>query len=345
MKRFLFPSLTMATLLATAALVYVVPGYSYLAESSLVNGQLTGDHWPATAFPVRWQINNAITLSGANPAPNYAGTPNTAETAIVNGFNAWVNAPNTSLSVNAPTVNTAITDAKQIPPNVNFVCFICSGGNFGKDGTLAVTSTFSTSGQITQAYILFNPNPTTGGTSAQPICFTIAGDTNCPTPTAAGNQQDLQTVATHEIGHFFGLDHSAVVRAMMFPQAPPIQLALSYDDVAGISSLYPSSSPGVPTGSISGMVSMPVRGGVFGAHVIATSTTSATDSTMAGAGIRKSPIGTLTRPDGTYTIAGLPADSYLVIAEPLDGPASDSDMDWGTTFNQSIFTGFTTRWH
>jgi hypothetical protein len=333
----------MTTLVVTAALIYVLPGYSYLAESSLVNGQLVGDHWPSTSLPINWQINNNLSQSGTTA--NIAGTPTTAEQAIINGFNTWVNAPNTSLAVNTPVVNTAITNINQIPANMNFVCFICTGGSFGQDGTLAVTSTFSTSGQITHAYILFNPNPTTGGTPPKPICFTVAGATNCPTVVDPGNHQDLQTVATHEIGHFLGLDHSGVVRAVMFPQAPQIQLAISYDDVAGISSLYPTSSPTVPTGSISGTVTMAGGGPVFGAHVVANSMTSAVDSTMSAAGIRKSPIGTLTHPDGTYTIAGLPADSYLVIAEPLDGPASASAMDWGTTFNQSIFTGFTTRWH
>jgi hypothetical protein len=323
-----------AIVISAATLIYVIPGYSYLAETTLVNGQPVGDHW--VAFPINWQINN--TVSGAN----IAGTPSSVQAAVEAGFATWDNAPNTSIAVNAPTVNTSITDVNQIPGNVNFVCFVCSGGNFGQDGTLAITTTFSTNGQITQSYIIFNPHPTTGGSSAQPICFT-AGSTSCPTANSV--EQDLQTVATHEIGHFFGLDHSAVIRAMMFPQAPGLELTLSYDDVAGISSLYPSPSPSVATGSISGSVRRAGGGGVFGAHIFANSMTSTVDSTMSAANIRKSSIGTLTRPDGSYTITGLPPDSYLVVAEPLDEPAVASDVDWGTTFNESIATNFTTRWH
>ncbi|HEY1271030.1 MAG TPA: matrixin family metalloprotease [Terriglobales bacterium] len=330
-------SLALPMLVAAAVLVYVVPAHSFLPEATIVGGSLVGDHWASSSMPIPWQINN--TVSGAN----IAGTPASVQTATVTSFSTWTGTPNTALSVGAPTVNTSITSVGAIPSNVNFVCFVCSGGSFNGDGTLAVTSTFSTNGVITHAFIIFNPSANTGGSTPQAICFT-AGSTSCPV--ANSLQQDLQTVMTHEIGHFFGLDHSAIVRAMMFPAAPDLQRQLSYDDFAGISTLYPASSTTVATGSVSGMVTSSSGAAVFGAHVFADSTTGATNSLLAAAGIRKSPIGTLTRTDGSYSIGGLPADTYVVIAEPLDGPESNADVDWASTFGQSsVQTNFTSRWH
>ena len=127
----------------------------------------------------------------------------------------------------------------------------------------------------------------------------------------------------------------------MYPFAPDQLTTLSYDDVAGISSLYPKSTPDVATGSISGKVTLN-GSAVFGAHVFANPTTSATPLSN----VRKTPIGTLTLPDGTYTITGLPPDSYDVLAEPLDLPVSDSDVSWASEFNKSsVQTNFTSRWH
>jgi Matrixin len=334
--------LTLPVAVAVILVVIVRPAFPFLPEATGTGpNSFVPDTWPATSFPIDWQINN--TVSGAN----IAGTPSSAQAAIVAGFATWVNAPNTTISVNPPTVNTSITNANQIPNNVNFVCFICAGGNFGQDGTLAVTSTTSNGGQITQSFILFNPSATTGGSSPQPVCFTVAGATNCPK--ANSDMQDLQTVATHEIGHFFGLDHSAIVRAIMFPFAPDVLTTLSFDDVAGISSSYPNPAPVVSTGSISGTISMANTGSpVFGAHVFANSTTG--NNPFSTFSIRKTPIGTLTLPNGTYTIKSVPPDSYLVIAEPLDQPVDNTAVDWGQpasqpTFNQAIQTNFTTRWH
>ena len=128
----------------------------------------------------------------------------------------------------------------------------------------------------------------------------------------------------------------------MFPAASSIE-QLGWDDVAGISTVYPKSSPDVATGTISGTVRLG-GAGIFGAHVFAESTTG---NQGFGNSIRKTPIGALTRPDGTYAIQGLPPDSYIVTAEPLDGPVSNSDVSgYPRIFGQtSVNTGFTTRWH
>ncbi len=309
-------------------LALAIPAFSYLP--SLTKPGPAADHWDFAAFPVTWNLNPTT-------GTNVTGS-NSVHAAITAAFAAWTSAPNAAVAVSEGPPSTVSSEAAS-PSNINLVCFVCSDADFSKDAsTLAVTVTTTANaagesdghggttqfvGQIIKADILFNP-------ASQ---FS----------TGSGTGQDLQTVATHEIGHFLGLDHSAVVRAVMFPFASSL-ITLSYDDVAGLAQLYPKTNPDVPTGSISGTVSFSAGGGVFGAHVFADSNTSAA---AFGSNIRKSPIGTLTTPGGTYTIQGVPAGSYLVVAEPLDGPVANSDVSqFGPAYGQSaVQTNFTTRWH
>jgi len=313
-----------ALLLIAASILYVAPAYSFLPLLT----SSKPDHWSLTAFPVQWDLN-----------PSTKGAKITGDRSVADviqaSFNTWTSAPNTDLTI-ARGPDSNANKGSSAPSADNLICFICTDVSFGGDETLAITVTTTAdsagqsdghggtaqfAGQIIRADIAFNPG----------VQFDTGG----------GSGQDLQTVATHEIGHFFGLDHSAITRAIMYPFAPNQLTILSYDDVAGISSLYPKSPPDVATGAISGKVTL--NGSpVFGAHVFANSTTSATPFSN----VRKTPIGTLTLPDGSYTITGLPPDSYGVLAEPLDLPVSDSDVGWASEFNKSaVQTNFTSRWH
>lgn len=135
-------------------------------------------------------------------------------------------------------------------------------------------------GQILDADIYFDP------TNSQ---VTFATPTASP---ASPNAYELESVLTHELGHFLGFSHSAIWSAMMYPYAPApgtfnglrstVQqpdLPLSDDDRAGLRILYPDPSDTLHVGSISGRVlpanplSLPQtpRGvtGIFGAHVVA----------------------------------------------------------------------------
>ena len=168
--------------------------------------------WDFTAFPVQWSLNpdtSSAKISGdRDPAD-----------VIATSFQTWLTAPNVALSV-ARASDTSV-NANRFD-GVNLVCFVCQG-DFNKDAsTLAVTLIFTADavnqddrhggrshfvGQIVDADIFFNSQ--------------VQFSTNQSGPPA--NVTDLQTVATHEIGHFFGMDHSGVVRAIMFPFAPPVE--------------------------------------------------------------------------------------------------------------------------
>ena len=55
-----------------------------------------------------------------------------------------------------------------------------------------------------------------------------------------GDQIDLVSVATHEIGHILGLQHSTDVNAVMYPflNFGMTKRELSHDDIDGMLALY-----------------------------------------------------------------------------------------------------------
>lgn len=314
------------------AVLAVEPAFSWLSQFTGSSSNV--DRWDFTAFPLTWSLNPSA-------GSNVQGTRD-VHTVIAASFATWTSAPNATLQLTEGP-NSSIGSEEQSPSNINLICFVCSDTDFTKDNTtLAVTITTTAdrpgesdghggtsrfAGQILKADIIFNPN----------VQFNTSGSGGTT------DQTDLQTVATHEIGHFFGLDHSAIVRAVMFPFASNLT-TLGYDDVAAISTVYPSTSQSFVSTTISGRVTLSNGQGVFGAHVFADSTTS---NTPVGGNIRKTPIGAMTAVDGSYTIKGVPADIYNVAAEPLDGPVSKPDIDsYPSAFGQtSLQTNFTTRWH
>jgi Matrixin len=315
MKR--FGSAIALVIIAAVVMFYAPPAPSFAPE---VTPQGTArDKWTG---PISWVVNPAH-------GSNITGATSVG-TVISDSFATWRNAPNTALpigSIGGTTGSTAVGN-----DGVNVICFTCTPpGGFGKDGTIAITltTTNNSTGQIVDADMVFNG--------------AVSFLTDPVTPT--GNVESLQTVATHEFGHFLGLDHTGVIRATMYPFAPALETTLSYDDVAGISTAYPGTPPSgltYNTSTISGTVRNGANAAVFGAHVFAESITGA--APIPGP-IRKSAISTLTRPDGTYVISGLPTDLYTVTAEPLDGPAQNENFDWGTEFGTPVATNFTTRQH
>jgi len=109
----------------------------------------------------------------------------------------------------------------------------------------------------------------------------------------------------HEFGHTLGLQHSLAssVMSTLTTSASSKSAPLGADDIAGISLLYPTSDYLASIGSISGRVTLNGTG-VGMASVVAISATSPA-------------ISTLSNPDGTYKINGVPPGPYYVYVHPL----------------------------
>ena len=188
--------------------------------------------------------------------------------------------------------------------------------------------------------------------------FRNDGQATFATPAALPNSPgayDLESLLTHEIGHWFGFDHSAVWRAIMFPFAPPpgqylgsrptAQVPdgpLADDDRAGIRLLYPDPNDAVNVGAIRGRVipanpfalaAIPAPGagqsvsGIFGAHVVAIDSESGAVIAGTLGGWSCDASNPVVQFDGSFDIERLPVGhSYLIYAEPLVGLAAPADF-------------------
>ena len=138
---------------------------------------------------------------------------------------AWSNV-STSVVKFAPLETTSAVNNPS--DNQNVIVFLDTPENRSVVGSaLGVTQLmYFTDGRIAETDIIFSP--------------TKVFSTNL-----APKTYDLQSVATHEMGHALGANHSGLLSATMFQATAPqtnVQARLSADDRAFISDLYPAAS-------------------------------------------------------------------------------------------------------
>ncbi|HUR27245.1 MAG TPA: matrixin family metalloprotease, partial [Planctomycetota bacterium] len=160
-------------------------------------------------------------------------------TAVQNAIAAWNASTGTTarLVEDASAPTRARTDWAADDLHLVFFDETGASGYFPSgSSTVALTPVwFTSNGRITDADILFNGRGFSFTTSKEPGAF------------------DVQDVATHELGHLLGLDHSGVVGASLYPYVSPgldLHRSIASDDEHGLRDAYPSAT----AASISGTV-------------------------------------------------------------------------------------------
>ena len=370
-----FAAITMAALLVFS-MANSAPVNAYLADSTVpqTGGCPQPDHFNLSlASPLSRQWSTS--LSTIPPTILTVATQGTSdqldeiEQVISDSFGTWSGVSGTTLNattnpgVLGPITRVTATDSctnDQLSDadGLNTICFNQSSTGFST-GVLAFTRvlTATAPGATLGAS---GPAAFAGQILDADTLFRNDGQATFATPGALATTQgqgayDLESLLIHELGHWFGFDHSAVWRAVMFPFAPPPGQflgdrptaqapdgPLADDDRSGIRWLYPDPGDTTYIGAIRGQVlpanpfalamyASPSPGsavtGIFGAQVVAVDadTGSVIAATLGGWSCSAS--SSAPQFDGSFSIERLPlGHNYVIYAEPLVGLATPGDF-------------------
>jgi len=367
--------LTIALFSSTMIFTPSAQAYTFASTVPQSGGCPQPDRWNLSiSSPLnrQWSTSLPSLISPVILTVSASGTPaqlDEIEQSISDSFSVWSGVTGTTFNavtfpgLEAPLArvtdpNSCTNDAGSNVDGLNTICFNQSSAAF-TPGVLAFTRTFTANapgvsvgtsgpaafaGQILDADTLF--------CNTGEVTFATPGA--LATPQAAG-AYDLESLLTHELGHWMGLDHSALIRAMMFPFAPtpgtflgsrPTSQVpdgpLSDDDRTGIRALYPDPNDAVNIGAIRGQIlpanpfalaalAAPSTGasvtGMVGAQVVALDS----DTGAIVAGVFSAGSCNASRPptqfDGSYDLERLPVGrNYNLYVEPLVGIALPADF-------------------
>ena len=272
-------------------------------------------HWEQ--FPVRYFITDA---SGGGLSATQL------RDAVSNAFGTWGEVETADIA----SEFAGFTNAR--PNDDDGMTVIGFVNRPDEDRTLGATSFLfdAVSGELLEADIFFNSF----------FDWSVAAN-------GQSGRFDLESIALHEIGHVFGLAHSALgeteldnggrrviaAEAVMFPIAfSPGNTqgrTLKADDIAGISDTYPNAEFRGERGSVSGRVTKNGRG-VLGAHVIAYNPQ--TGKLVAGFSLNE---------NGGFVIGGLEPGPHVLRVEPLD----DADVESFFDLTLNIDVDFRPKFH
>ena len=281
----------------------------------------------AGATPASAYLHLSVTAFGGVKAVKWARSP-------VRWFSSGVAAPNVTAAQFQQTITAAFATWAAAPGAlISFESggFTSAAPSNDGDGLSVLGFEDHSDMDRTLAATGFTIDVVSGAIVEADVFFNTAFDWST---SGAANAFDLQSVATHEIGHFIGLGHSALgetemqangsrrvlaAASVMFPIAfgrgDTTDRELQPDDIAAVSTLYPAGDTAQDTGSIQGRVRIGGRG-VFASHVAAFNLR--TGDLVGGFALNA---------EGEFLIGGLPPGLYAVRVEPLDDAATDSFFD------------------
>jgi DNA-binding beta-propeller fold protein YncE len=250
-----------------------------------------------------WSVEDAV----IGYVINDQGAPNISNgsdlTAVQDAVDSWINIADTDLNVVFDGTTTQ-TNSNGLD-RINLVTFVDNAYPFSQlvlavglstsfEADTLIDGRVFSKGEIFDADMVFNPAHT----------FTVGGSTT---------STDIQSVATHEAGHLFGISHSAIQSSTMFYVLPAGTAArsLETDDELVFFKAYGTETELAAANRLdvlvtNGQTSDPVAGAIVFV-------------TDAGSG---DPVGCdYTLENGQATFPGLATGSYYVFIHPLNGTA------------------------
>jgi hypothetical protein len=314
----------------------LVCGSPILSNPTCAAGQIVDRAWAPGATPVRWWIND----QGARSNTEHGGSPLTIEQ-IVREVQAafgdaqlgWEAVPESAIRFRYMGTT---GDSEPGVDNRNLVLWSDTGLG---GSTLAITIVASLAIDVIVTDSIRDLNGD-GVQDLDPALYPSNTRLNAGTiidadivlnsgafdwalvPDSTPDICDLRAVALHEVGHFQGLSHSAVLNppATMFPFFDTASAAqqqeartLEWDDIVPSMRAYPVAGVG-PTGSISGKVVRGTSTGVVGAQVSAVelATGRTVEAVFSNSSAKVGGGGA-----GTYKLDRLPPGTYLISVDYL----------------------------